>query len=230
MKEQQKKTSAVGMLGKSVGMIVAPLTFAILLALGIYGALHVFVGDVSGYAQVLFMRTGTTGEELTDLFVPSEKNGGTVDIHDITIPVYETVYGQIRIDSVGIDCPLLYGDSNAAIRKGAGQYIGSTLIGYGGTTLICAHVNRHFANLSQVQVGDKIQIDTTYGAYTYRVTHAGVHTANDKTVYDLARDDENVVLYTCYYEYTALGSVKKRFFVCADYESGPMIVDREATE
>jgi hypothetical protein len=44
-------------------------------------------------------------------------------------------------------------------------------------------------------------------------------------VYDLSREDENVVLYTCYFQQTALGNVKMRFFVCADYVSGPLIVD-----
>ena len=46
-----------------------------------------------------------------------------------------------------------------------------------------------------------------------------------KTVYDLSREDENVVMYTCYYQMTALGSVKMRYFVCADLVSGPLIVD-----
>ena len=44
-----------------------------------------------------------------------------------------------------------------------------------------------------------------------------------RLIYNMNRKDENLVLYTCYYEQTALGNVKKRFFVCADYFSGPLI-------
>ena len=76
-----------------------------------------------------------------------------------------------------------------------------------------------------MEVGDEIQVRTTYGVYTYEVKHVGVHDVSDDSVYELGWDDENLVLYTCYYQYTALGSVKRRFFVCADYTSGPMISD-----
>ena len=106
-----------------------------------------------------------------------------------------------------------------------GQYIGSMIVGYGGTTLACAHVNRQLKNLHKTQIGDQIQIRTTYGVYTYEIKYTGIHDASDDSIYDLGREDENLVLYTCYYQKTALGSVKKRFFVCADYVSGPMIVD-----
>ena len=114
---------------------------------------------------------------------------------------------------------------NHDLKLGAGQYMGSSIIGYGGTTMICAHVNKQFANLHNVEVGDTVQIRTAYGVYIYEVKYVGVHKASDKTVYDLAREDENVVMYTCYYQMTALGSVKMRYFVCADLVSGPMIVD-----
>ncbi|MBQ8359756.1 MAG: class D sortase [Oscillospiraceae bacterium] len=188
------------------------------------------MGDILGYGSLLLMKPADTviteTEEEFKPLSPDAYAAETVDIRDITFPTYEQVYGEISIPAAEILCPLVYGDTERALKKGAGQYIGSMIIGYGGTTMICAHVNRQFKNLHNVEVGDEIQISTAYGVYTYEVKYVGVHSATDKTVYDLAREDENVVLYTCYYQKTALGSVKKRFFVCADYVSGPMIVDR----
>ena len=215
---------------KLMGLLVAPLIFSILLGGALYLVASASMGDIIGYGSLLLMKPSESVSPNTDMeFKPLSPDAyaeETVDIRDITFPTYEQVYGEISIPAADIYCPLVYGDTNAAMRKGAGQYIGSRIIGYGGTSMICAHVNRQFKNLHTVEVGDEIQISTAYGVYTYEVKYVGVHSATDKTVYDLGREDENVVLYTCYYQKTALGSVKMRFFVCADYVSGPMIVDR----
>ncbi len=213
---------------KPMGLILTPLAFAFLLALIILLALNFTVGDVIGYGSVLFMKTENTNDA-DNLFMPSSKETGTVNIKDVDFPTHGKVYGEILIDSVGIDCPLIYGDSKNLLWRGACQYMGSTIIGYGGTTMACAHVNRHFKNLSKVSVDDYIKINTTYGSYIYKVVYTGIHKDSDKTAYDLTREDENLVLYTCFYEHTAFGNVKKRFFVRADFVSGPLI-DKEVTK
>ncbi len=215
---------------KPMRFIITPLAFAFILALSVLLIINFSVGDVIGYANVLFMRTEDYGQyDAENIFEPSAKDSGTVNIKDITFPSYEKVYGEIIIDSVDIHCPLIYGDSERALWRGACQYIGSKIIGYGGTTMIAAHVNRHFKNLNKVSLDDYIKVTTTYGTYLYKVKYTGVHSATDNSIYDLTREDENIVLYTCFYEKTSFGSVKKRFFVCADYVSGPMI-DKEVAE
>lgn len=213
---------------KTMGLLVAPLTFSSIICGILLLLMNVTIGDIVGYGSILLMEKPSTNHNITDFFVPVEidkETPDTVDIKDVTFPTYEQPYGELSIPSVDILCPFVYGDTKLALKRGAAQYIGSSIIGYGGTTIACAHVNRHFKNLHKVQIGDTIQIRTTYGVYTYSVKYVGVHDASDDSIYDMAREDENLVLYTCYYEYTSLGSVKKRFFVCADYLSGPMIVD-----
>ena len=219
-------------MAKLVGLVIAPLVFTAIICGTLLLLANTFVGDVIGYGSVLLLDMpleDTVSEDLEaalvkDNIVKEER----IHISEVDFPGYEQVYGELSIPKAKILCPLVYGDTESALRKGAGQYIGSTIIGYGGTTMVCAHVNRQFKNLHKVKPGHEIQVRTTYGVYTYKVKYVGVHSATDSSVYDLAREDENLVLYTCYYQYTALGSVKKRFFVCADYVSGPMIVDRGA--
>ncbi len=212
-----------------MGLVIAPLIFSVLLCGILFLVINASAEDVIGYGNLLLMQaekpTISTEEDFKPLS-PDAYAEDTVDIRDITFPTYEQIYAEVSVPSADILCPLYYGDTNPVLKKGAGQYIGSMIVGYGGTTMICAHVNRHFKNLHKVQVGDEVQIRTTYGVYTYEVKYVGVHDATDDSIYDLGREDENVVLYTCYYQRTALGNVKKRFFVCADYVSGPMIVDR----
>ncbi len=213
---------------KSMGFFVAPLTFALIIAGICLLAVQAVAGDVLGYASLLLLDLPEDNTSVSAFELPEEipeETQSFVDIADVTFPAYEQVYGELNIPTADILCPLVYGDSEYALSKGAGQYIGSRIIGYSGTTFICAHINRQFKNLHKVQVGDKVQVRTQYGAYTYQVTYVGVHEADDDSFYDLTREDENLVLYTCYYDYSGIGSVKKRFFVCADYVSGPLIRD-----
>ena len=211
-----------------MGLLVAPLIFALIISGIAFTVINTFAGDLVGYGSLLLMDPVAPDHDVSDFLAPAEPGKGTadtIDIKDITFPKYEQVYGEISIPSVNIQYPFVYGDTEKALKKGVGQFIGSTIVGYGGTTMACAHVNRQFKNLHKTKVGDTVEIRTSYGVYTYEVKYVGVHSATDDSIYDLAREDENLVLYTCYYQRTALGSVKKRFFVCADYVSGPMIVD-----
>lgn len=212
---------------KPVGLILAPLVFAFIIISVAMAVLSVSFDDIASFGSVMLLKKDSTDYGMTEFLDPTlytdGDNRATIDISRINFPKYEEVYGEIIIDSVGIQCPLIYGDTDAALRRGACQYIGSRLIGYPGTTLVAAHVNRHFAQLHNVKVGDEIRVNTTYGSYVYKATDVFTAMANDKSAFDLTREDENLVLYTCYYEQTALGSVKKRFFVQAEYVSGPVI-------
>lgn len=215
---------------KLAGLLVVPFAFIAIICGILLMVADTSIGDIIGYGNLLLMKPAEENHNVSDFLVLAdpEETGPkeeTVDIRDVNFPSYGDVYGEISIPEADILCPLVYGDDEPALKLGAGQYMGSSIIGYGGTTMICAHVNQQFANLHNVEVGDTVQIRTAYGVYIYEVKYVGVHKASDKTVYDLAREDENVVMYTCYYQMTALGSVKMRYFVCADLVSGPMIVD-----
>ena len=212
-----------------VGLLVAPLIFSAAVCGIALLIANVTVGDIVGYGSTLLLSKPAEDYDVSDFLLtvvePGEVTTDTISIRDIDFPKYEQPYGELSIPSIDVLCPFIYGDTDKALKKGVCQYIGSNIVGYGGTTLACAHVNRQLKNLHKIQLGDEIQVRTTYGIYTYKVVYAGVHDASDDSIYDLGREDENLVLYTCYYQKTALGSVKKRFFACADYVSGPMIVD-----
>ena len=75
---------------------------------------------------------------------------------------------------------------------------------------------------SKVQPGMEIRVTTYYGEYVYEVTETAVHEATDDTSYDFSRTDENLILYTCY-PFDSLGYTPFRFFVYADYVSGPAL-------
>jgi len=216
-------------IAKLMGLLVAPFAFCGIIC----GILLLFaqatVGDIIGYGSVLLLKEPpSTNYDVVDFLEPAKPGEGTADtinITEVTFPTYGSVYGEISIPEADILCPLIFGDSRDLLTRGACQYIGSPIIGYGGTSMISAHISRHFKNLHKVEVGDEIQIRTSYGIYTYEVKYVGIHRATDDSAYDIGREDENIVLYTCHLGTASVGNIKDRFFVCADYVSGPMIVD-----
>ena len=127
-----------------------------------------------------------------------------------------------RSDGAGVDTSVYYGDDNAILRKGVGQYSGSMLPGFGSTTLLGGHVNTYFKGLKNVSVGDIIKVNTTYGAYEYSVTNLKVVDYQDKTAYDLSAEYDNLILYTCY-PFGTLGFTSQRYFVYAELISGPKV-------
>lgn len=180
---------------------------------------------ISSMGLVITTAESTDGSEVSSIFEPkpdlAEKD--TVNEKDIVMPVYGTHYAKLEIPEVSVSVDLYFGDSDKVLKKGVGQYIGSSLPGYGRPVLIGGHNNGAFNALQRVKVGDIVAITTSYGVYQYRVTGTSVADQSDKSAYDLSQDKEQLILYTCY-PFNTLGLTNKRFFVYGDKISGPEIV------
>ena len=169
-----------------------------------------FTTDIAVDNDVDFVKIGAEQEEV-------------ISVNDITMPAIGEKYAHITIPNTGVDCDVYYGDSNAVLRKGPGQYEWSKLPGFGNTTLVAAHVTTHFKGLQYVNIGDIIYYNTSYGAYEYKVTDVLVVKAYEATsVYNLRAGYDNLVLYTCYPFY-AVAFRSQRYFVCAEKISGPSV-------
>lgn len=202
--------------------VAAPVIFSVLGGALMWTAAHWIVGDVKSYTELFLHDSSLHGYEFSDteLEVMDQAemtHDDVIYVEDVEFPKRGSVYGRIEIEAAGIDCPLIYGDDEKYLKNGAGQSSASYIVGYGGTTIIAAHNTRHFMSLPQVREGDVIRISTHYGTYLYRVTETRVLSHLDSSAYDMESDKENVVLYTCYYEDSILGNVKKRLFVYGEY-------------
>ena len=112
---------------------------------------------------------------------------------------YGTQYGTIRCEDRNLKTPLYYGDDEALLRLGAGQYPKSATPGSGGVSIIGGHDTTFFAALEQVQEGDEILIETEYGLFVYEVEAMHVAHILDTSAYELEdHEKETVILYTCY--------------------------------
>lgn len=126
-----------------------------------------------------------------------------------------SAYATLYIDRIGMEVPIYYGDDSKTLRKGPGQYPGSSLPGEGSQILIAGHNTTHFKPLQNVAVGDIIRVVTGYGEFHYQVISTKIASMNDTSTYNLSLDHEQLVLYTCY-PFTGPPGKTQRFFVYAD--------------
>lgn len=229
-KHRHKKTS-----GKS--FIILPVVFFIITYLILYLILSPSLTTVSQAMGMFFSDSEKKfSSEYNNIFVPVSENeensykdkSETVNISDVVYPKYGEMFGELIIDDCAVDAPLFLGDNSVALRNGVGVYYGSCIPGYGKTILVAGHNSTFFNGLKNAEKGQRIVIKTSYGNYEYEITDLAVKQANDSSAYDLSADEENLILYTCY-PFDELGLTSRRYFVYADYVSGP-VIDKNAQE
>ena len=158
-----------------------------------------------------------------NIFVPTTNNSDTINASDVEFPSVDKQFGELKIANRDVSAKLFFGDGKVPLRNGAGVYAGSFIPGYGKTILVAGHNNTYFNGLKNVKKGDIVKIGTSYGNYEYKITDTKIYNADNKKAYDLSRNEENLILYTCY-PFDMLGITEKRFFVYAEKVSGPKIV------
>ena len=217
---------------KLLAYIYMPVIFSIIAYFIIYIALKPY-WDVA-ISAVSIIASGSnkivSNEEKPPVYDPNaempklkEAEKPYIDARDIPEPISGNQYGQLTCEKVGLDVPVYWDDTYEILRKGAGQYPGTTMPGYGRMLLLSAHNVSHFRPLRDMEVGDIISFDTSYGEYEYEVTEIQVYNELDleKWVLDHILDEEEVlVMYTCWpFEFQA-GRKTDRLTVKAKRISG----------
>jgi len=107
--------------------------------------------------------------------------------------------GQITIPKIGVNLIFVQGTARDDLSKGPGHYPASPMPGQLGNAAIAGHRTTHgkpFYNLNELGPGDLIQITTTYGHYTYRVSEQLIVPPSDVSVVGPTPDAE-LTLTTC---------------------------------
>ena len=124
------------------------------------------------------------------------------------------VLGRVDIPRLGISVAVLQGTSSRMLRLGAGHIEGTALPGQTGNSGIAGHRDTFFRELKDIQLNDKIQIQTATGLFRYQVDWMKVVEPSDTTVLEPSDNESTVTLVTCYPFYF-VGSAPKRFVVRA---------------
>ncbi len=210
--------------GKS--FIILPIIFFIGIYLVLYIALNPMISTVSAIGGLMFSDIETDySTTYKNIFVPvnnEKEQEDYISLDQIEYPMYGNLFGELIIEDCDIDAKMFFGDGDVALRNGVGIYTGSFIPGYGKTILVAGHNNTDFNGLKNSKEGQIVKLRTSYGNYEYKITKKAIKRYDDKTAYDLTADYENLIMYTCY-PFDELGLTEYRYFVYADYVSGPKI-------
>ena len=206
------------------GFIILPIIFFVGIYLVLYIALNPIISTVSSVGGLMFSDIEVDySTEYKNIFVPVNNDKTEyISLDDIEYPMYGNQFGELIIEDCGIESKMFFGDGEVALRNGVGVYNGSFIPGYGKTILVAGHNNTDFNGLKKAKEGQIVKLRTSYGNYEYKITKKEIKRYDDKSAYDLSADHENLIMYTCY-PFDELGLTEYRYFVYAEYVSGPKI-------
>ncbi|MEZ4644419.1 MAG: sortase [Chloroflexota bacterium] len=107
---------------------------------------------------------------------------------------------RIQIPAIGVDSPIVQGDTWDQLKKGVGQHIGSAQPGQAGNLVLSAHndiFGEIFRYLDKLSPGDEILITTDVQEYTYIVRAIDTVKPTDVQVMD-STDYPSTTLISCY--------------------------------
>lgn len=132
-----------------------------------------------------------------------------------------TQYGELACETAGIRCPIYYGDGEEQLKKGVGTYIGGGLPGSKDVCILGGHDTVYLSDIEQLKKGDNIVIDTSYGAFTYKVAMQDVIEAQDQTQWMQGLQEGQMVLYTCYPIGKTDEARSQRYVLVCDLQEAP---------
>ena len=135
----------------------------------------------------------------------------------INYPRFGKKYATLKIDKMNLKLPIYFGDTLKILRYGIGHYAGSFFPGENGTIVLAGHNTAgFFKKLDVLKPGDKVEIETTYGKFTYEVDSSKIVKETDLAAFPLQHDKEMLIMYTCYpMNHSVVGRRKKRYVVYA---------------
>ncbi len=113
------------------------------------------------------------------------------------MPSIGEVLGSIQMPSISLSSALVYGDGSNELSIGVGIDQRQKIPGQGGNVILAGHNNMAFGALGGLKVGDEVILNTSYGAFKYKVETYRVTQYDDLTVI-VSKDQEYLTMYTCY--------------------------------
>lgn len=126
-------------------------------------------------------------------------------------------FGRLKIESVGLDKPIIHGDDDEELKMGIGHFAGSTIPGEEGNVVLSGHRNTVFKPLENIKIGDEVVFETEYGTFKYKVKETFIVDGADPE-YKITEivDYERLTMYTCY-PFDFIGNSPQRFVVVCEF-------------
>jgi sortase A len=132
--------------------------------------------------------------------------------HDVGLPL-----AVLRIPKIDLEVPVLAGIDELTLNRAVGHIAGTALPGDDGNVAIAGHRDGFFRGLKDVEVGDRLELETLTGSAAYVISDLLI--VDPRDVYVLAPTKvPTVTLVTCYPFYY-VGKAPRRFIVQARLET-----------
>lgn len=132
-------------------------------------------------------------------------------------PSEGSLFGVIRAERLGIDASIREGVSAPTLDVAVGRVPGTSARPEAGNLVLAAHRDTYFSPLRRVRPGDRIEVRTRGGRFTYVVEGGQVVDPSDVWVMD-PTPDPTLTLITCY-PFSFVGPAPQRFVVRARLET-----------
>ena len=195
---------------KTIKATIINLIVALLIIILTIGAVKIFFGARIDEAVTLVSKVSINDEN-------KNVQKTVLDNNKITnYPEYGTEYATIKIPKIDVDSPVYYGDTLEVLKKGVGHSSGSYFPGEGGTIIYMGHNSKKvFRRFSELQKGNEIVVDTSYGEYKYKIYDMQIIKETDISKLPVKNDKETLMIYTCY-PFNNIGYTKQRYVVYAN--------------
>ncbi len=131
-------------------------------------------------------------------------------------PYYGEQYGNVKIESIGVDLPLFYGDSLEILKNGIGHSVESYFPGEGGSILCMGHnYKTMLRKFSDLKLGDIITVTTDYGVFNYKIYDMRILNETDTDQAPIQKEKEIFMIYTCY-PFRNIGYATQRYMVYSE--------------
>ena len=136
---------------------------------------------------------------------------------------YAPPLGILTINDLNIQVPIYNGTSEHILDRGAGRIRGMAKMNEDGNLGISAHRDSFFRSLKDIELGDVILIQSTYGVEKYEVSNINIVPKADASVLAPV-DQKTLTLVTCYPFYH-VGAAPERYIVTAIPPPPPELIE-----
>ena len=133
-------------------------------------------------------------------------------------PSYGSQYATIEIPKIDVNLPVYFGDTLEILKKGVGHSSGSYFPGEGGSIIYMGHNSKKvFRRFSELQLGNKIKVTTSYGEYNYTIYDMQLINEDEPEKLPIQKQQEILMVYTCY-PFNNIGHASQRYVVFAELD------------
>lgn len=133
--------------------------------------------------------------KLSDISKLTEREKSTV----MSNLSYGAQYAKLSVPSVNIQSNVYFGDTNSILSIGVGHTTSSDMPTEDNVIIYSSHNRENLLkNLKDIQINEKIVVDTDYAKCTYVVKKIQILKDTETDKLNKIEDKETLILYTCY--------------------------------